>query len=159
MINKVDEVSILTVASSQDAVREGDRVMALDSIGYVDQYQPDAMDAVPAGMRVVGVQGDNRLVGHLKMVAISGGARQGVQPGHVFSTHSPGETIRDNVKYPAGSLADAGAWREDKVTLPDEFNALIMAFRVFDDISYALIMAGDRPVREGDVLKHPRERL
>ena len=49
--------------------------------------------------------------------------------------------------------------QEDKVTLPDEFNALIMVFRVFDDISYALIMTGDRPVREGDVLKHPDERL
>ena len=111
MINEVDEVSILTIASSQDAVREGDRVMPLDDIGYVDQYQPRAMDVVPAGLRVLAVQGNNRLVGHLKMVSISGGARHGVSsPGTCFQRFSPGERIRDRVKYPAGSMADAGAW-------------------------------------------------
>ena len=43
--------------------------------------------------------------------------------------------------------------------MPDEFGAHIMVFRVFDEVSYALIMTGDRPVREFDVLKHPEETL
>lgn len=159
MVSKEGDVAIYTVASLQDAVREGDRIMRLDDIGYQDQYQPSAMDAVPEGMRVLAVQGDNRLVGHWKMVSISGGARQGIEPGHVFSAFRPGEKIRDRVKYPAGSLAAAGEWKEDYVTLPDEFDAFIMVFRAFDEISYALVMAGDREVLEGDVLKHPDERL
>ena len=45
--------------------------------------------------------------------------------------------------------------RDDKVTLPDQFSAHILVFRVFDEVSYAMIMDGDRPVREHDVLKHP----
>ena len=159
MLAKKGDPSIVTIGSAQETVQEGDFVMPLDDIGYVDEYQPRAMDTVPPGMRVLAVQGDNRLVGHLKMVSISGGARQGVEPGHVFSAFRPGDTIRDSVKYPAGSLADASTWRGDKVTLPDEFGAHIMVFRVFDEVSYALIMAGERPVREFDVLKHPEETL
>ena len=159
MLAKKGDPAILTIGSAQDTVREGDFVVPLDDIGYESEYQPRAMASVPEGMRVLGVQGDNRLVGHLKMVSISGGSRQGVQPGHVFSTFREGDRIRDRVKYPAGSLADARTWNGDKVTLPDEFGGHIMVFRVFDEVSYALIMDGQRPVREFDVLKHPSETL
>ncbi len=159
MLAKTGDPAILTIGHAQDSVREGDFIMPLDDIGYVDQYQPRAMGTVPAGMKVLGVQGDNRLVGHLKMVSISGGASQGVEPGHVFSAFRPGEEIRDRVKYPAGSLADAGTWKGDKVVLPDEFDAHIMVFRVFNDVSYALVMEGERPVQEHDILKHPDETL
>lgn len=159
MLAKKGDPAILTIGSAQDTVREGDFVVPLDDIGYESEYQPRAMASVPEGMRVLAVQGDNRLVGHLKMVSISGGSRQGVQPGHVFSTFREGDLIRDRVKYPAGSLADARTWNGDKVTLPDEFGGHIMVFRVFDEVSYALIMDGQRPVREFDVLKHPSETL
>ncbi|MEE4218014.1 MAG: LysM peptidoglycan-binding domain-containing protein [Xanthomonadales bacterium] len=159
MLSKTGDPAIVTIGSAQEPVTEGDVVLPLTDEGYVAEYQPRAMDVVPEGMRVLGVQGDNKLVGHLKMVSISGGSRQGVEPGHVFSAFRPGVEIRDRVKYPAGSLADAGTWKGDKVTLPDEFDAHIMVFRVFDEVSYALIMEGDRPVREADILKHPDETL
>lgn len=159
MLAKTGDPAIVTVASAKDSVRRGDFVVPLRDEGYVDQYQPRAMDAVPDGMRVLAVQGDNRLVGHLKMVSISGGSQQGVQPGHVFSAFREGDVIRDSVKYPAGSLADAGTWKGDKVKLPDEFDAHIMVFRVFGEVSYALVMEGERPVREHDILKHPDETL
>jgi hypothetical protein len=32
-------------------------------------------------------------------------------------------------------------------------------FRVFDEVSYAIIMNGERPVRERDILRHPDETL
>jgi hypothetical protein len=159
MLTKQGDPAILTIGSQQDPVKEGDFVVPLVDPGYVEQYQPRAMETVPPGMRVLGVQGNNRMVGHHKMVSISGGARQGVEPGHVFSAFRPGERIRDSVKYPAGSLADAGTWKGDHVTLPDEFEAHIMVFRVFDEVSYGLIMEGAREVREHSVLRHPDETL
>jgi len=67
--------------------------------------------------------------------------------------------VRDEVKYPKGSLEDAKTWGGDKVTLPDQFSAHVLVFRVFDEVSYAMVMDGDRPVRENDVLKHPDETI
>lgn len=159
MLAKTGDPAIVTIGSAQEPVFPGDFILPLTDEGYVDEYQPRAMDAVPNGMRVLAVQGDNRLVGHLKMVSISGGARQGVEPGHVFSAFRPGEKIRDAVKYPADSWADAMTWKDDHVTLPDEFEAHIMVFRVFDEVSYALVMEGRRPVREFSELRHPDETL
>ena len=106
MVVKTGEISIVTLGGGSDIeVMEGDVIMPLDDIGYVDQYMPRAMEAVPQDLHILAVQGDNRLVGTYKMVSINGGARQGIEPGHVFSAFRPGDKIRDRVKYPAGSLA------------------------------------------------------
>jgi hypothetical protein len=60
---------------------------------------------------------------------------------------------------PATSMAAFKDDRHGKVTLPDQYSGHIMVFRVFDEVSYAMIMDGDRPVREFDILKHPSETL
>ncbi|KAA9131691.1 LysM peptidoglycan-binding domain-containing protein [Marinihelvus fidelis] len=159
MLSKQGDPAILTIGTSQGAVQEGDRIMPLDRLGYPDEYVPHAMSVIPDGMRVLGVEGNNRLVGHLKMVSISGGRDLGVEPGHVFSAFSPGAEIRDRVKYPAGTWTLPPTEGDNFVTLPDEFNAHIMVFRVFDEVSYALIMAGDKETLEDDILKHPDETL
>ena len=158
-LSKRGDPAILTIETGLDSVQEGDFVMPLDSIGYPEDYMPHALDSIPEDLRVLAVQGGNRLVGHKKIVSINGGTRQGIEPGHVFSAFNPGERIRDSVKYPASSLADASTWNGDKVTLPDEYDGLIMVFRVFDEVSYALVMEGQRVVREFDILKHPDETL
>lgn len=159
MLAKTGDPAIVTIGSARTTVQAGDVLMPLSDEGYVSEFQPHAMDVIPPGLRVLAVQGDNRLVGHLKMVSINGGSSEGVQPGHVFSAFQPGEEVRDSVKYPYGSLADAATWKGDKVVLPDAFGAHIMVVRVFDHLSYALIMEGPRPVRVSDVLKHPDETL
>jgi hypothetical protein len=156
---KTGDPAILKLELGLDVIKEGDFVVPLDDLGYPEHYMPHAMDAVPEGLEVLAVQGDNRLVGHNKIVSISGGSNQGVEPGHVFSAFRPGQQVRDNVKYPAGSLADASTWNGDKVTLPDEYDGHIMVFRVFDEVSYALIMGGSREIQEFDILRHPDEKL
>ncbi len=158
-LSKQGDPAILTVVTGLGAVKAGDFVVPLDTKGYPEHYMPHAMDRVPDNLKVLAVQGGNRIVGHMKVVAISGGSSQGIEPGHVFSAFKQGDRVRDTVKYPAGSLADAGTWNGDKVYLPDEFEAHIMVFRVFDEVSYALVMSGDRVVHENDVLKHPDETL
>jgi len=156
---KTGDPAILKLELGLDVIKEGDFVVPLDDLGYPEHYMPHAMDAVPEGLEVLAVQGDNRLVGHNKIVSISGGSNQGVEPGHVFSAFRPGQQVRDNVKYPASSLADASTWNGDKVTLPDEYDGHIMVFRVFDEVSYALIMGGSREIQEFDILRHPDEKL
>lgn len=156
---KTGDPAILQLETGLDSVQEGDFAVALDDLGYPSEYMPHAMDSVPSDFRVLAVQGGNRVVGHQKIVSISGGSNQGVEPGHVFSAFRPGERIRDSVVYPAGSIKAAGAWNEKMVDLPDEFEAHIMVFRVFDEVSYALVMQGPKPVTENDILKHPSETL
>lgn len=156
---KSGDPAILSIDSGQTEVKEGDLIVPMDEHAFPSSFMPRAMDAVPDNLKVLAIQGAHYGVGHYQIVAISGGSNQGLSEGHVFSAFRPGETIRDSVKYPAGSLKDAGTWDGDKVTLPDEYDAHIMVFRTFAEVSYAMVMDGARPVREHDKLRHPDDRL
>ena len=156
---KNGDPAILSIDSGSREVQEGDFVLPLDTHSFPAYFDPHAMSSIPHDLKVLAVEGAHYGVGHYQILSISGGSRQGVEAGHVFSAFRPGATIRDRIKYPAGSIADVGTWNGDKVTLPDEYDAHIMVFRVFDEVSYAMVMDGARPVREYDVLRHPDETL
>jgi hypothetical protein len=156
---KEGDPAVVEIQSGRTEVKEGDFILPLDDHEYAPQLIPHAMTPVPDGLEVIALTQTTYGSGHYQIIAINAGANQGIETGHVFSAFRPGKQIRDEVKYPKGSMADAKTWDGDKVTLPDQFSAHILIFRVFDEVSYAMIMDGDRPVREHDVLKHPDEIL
>jgi len=156
---KQGDPAILEIQSGRTEVKQGDYVLPVDDHVYPDQLLPHAMDPVPQGIEVIALTQARYGAGHYQVVAISAGMNQGVEPGHVFSAFRPGKRIQDEVKYPTGSFADQKTLEGDKVTLPDQYSAHILVFRVFDEVSYAMIMNGKRPVRERDILKHPQETL
>ena len=64
--------------------------------------------------------------------------------GHVLALLDTGATITDRTS----------ATRE-KIKLPDERIGEVFVFRVYDNVSYALIMRTTRPVKVGDRLTPP----
>jgi len=156
---KTGDPAILRIDEGRTEVQEGDLVLPVDDHGFPNEFMPRAMSGIPENLRVIAIEGAQYGVGHYQTVAINGGSNQGVETGHVFSAFRPGKIVRDRVKYPAGSMADLSTWDGDKVQLPDEYDAHIMVFRVFDEVSYAMVMDGARPVREFDKLRHPDENL
>jgi hypothetical protein len=156
---KLGDPATIEIQGVRTEVKPGDFLLPIDDHVYQKQFFPHAMDSVPDGMEVIALTQANYGSGHYQVVAINSGKNQGVEPGHVFSAFRPGARIQDEVKYPTGSWADQKTLNGDKVTLPDQFSAHILVFRVFDEVSYAMIMDGDRPVRERDKLKHPDEIL
>lgn len=156
---KEGDPATLEIQSGRTEVRANDYVMPIDDYVHPSQMMPHAMNPVPEGIEVIALTQTSYGSGHYQIVAISAGENQGVELGHVFSAFRVGKTIRDEVKYPKESWEDAKTWNGDKIKLPDQFSAHVFVFRVFDEVSYAMIMDGDRPVREHDVLKHPDEIL
>lgn len=156
---KQGDPATLEIQGGRTEVKAGDFLLPLDNYTHKPQLLPHAMDAIPDGMEVIALTQTTYGAGHYQIIAINAGENQGVETGHVFSAFRPGKTVRDEVKYPKSSWADTKTWHGDKVTLPDQFSAHILVFRVFAEVSYAMIMDGDRPVRERDVLKHPDETL
>ena len=156
---KKGDPAILEIQSGRTEVKEGDFILPIDDYVYDAQLIPHAMNPVPDGMEVIALTQSTYGAGHHQIVAINAGKNRGVETGHVFSAFRPGKRIQDEVKYPTGSWKANTKLKSDKVTLPDQFSAHVLIFRVFDEVSYALIMNGDRPVRERDILKHPDEIL
>ena len=156
---KEGDPAIFEIQSGRTEVKPGDFVLPIDDYVQPPQLTPHAMSQVPDGMEVVALTQARYGAGHYQIIAINAGSNQGVEIGHVFSAFRPGKRIQDEVKYPTGSFSDQKTLNGDKVTLPAQFSSHILVFRVFDEVSYALIMDGERPVRERDVLRHPDETL
>ncbi len=107
-------------------------------------------------LRVLAVADTLTSGGPRDVIAISGGARDGIDNGTVFSVWRSGRHVTDRVTGMATSRTDdalkPGAGR---VSLPAEYAAHAMVFRTFDRVSYALVMEGTKPARVGYELKHP----
>ena len=80
-----------------------------------------------------------------QIVVINKGTRDGIEPGHVMSILKDGARIVDKTD-PAQPL----------LKLPSERNGLLMVFRTFDRLSYALILEITDGVQIGDRLATPR---
>ena len=136
--------------------RVGDLILPVDESPYDPSYAPHAPDNVPDNMRVLAVSEGFQVTGPARVVALSRGARDGVQNGQVFALLNQGERVRDRIKYPSGDLRSAFSPKKKNVTLPEEFAGHVMIFRTFEKISYGLIMDGVRPVYVNDVARAPQ---
>jgi len=144
----------LMLSEQGTEVRKGDLLMPVDKRPYDLSFQPRAPRSVPEDMRVL-AQTDRFVYGGPRdVVALSAGAREGVENGQVYSIYRPGELVVDEVAHPYPINND---FKRNKVKLPDEFVGHVMIFRTFDKLSYGLIMDGVRPARLEDVLKAPLE--
>ncbi|GAB3790821.1 LysM peptidoglycan-binding domain-containing protein [Dyella agri] len=142
--------STLLVVDSTSEIHKGDRLMPVNDNPYDPYFYPHAPQSLPKDGRVIAFTGAMDAVGPYQVVALSVGAKDGVDNGTTFAVWHPGEYIHDDV---AGN-----SWRRGvgpHVTLPDEYIGHLMVFRTFDHVSYGLVMDGLRPVKKGDKLKLP----
>lgn len=156
---KTGDPATLKIRGGRTEIKQGDFVLPVDTHQYPPQMMPHAMERIPDGLEVIALTQSTYGAGHYQIVAVNAGRNQQMEPGFVFSAFRPGATVRDNVKYPKGSFQDQTTWNGDKVKLPDEYSAHIIVFRVFDEVSYAMVMDGKRPVREHDILKRPDDTI
>ncbi|MCJ8268761.1 MAG: hypothetical protein MJK04_05080, partial [Psychrosphaera sp.] len=94
-------------------------------------------------------------VGQYQIVVLNRGARDGLEIGHVLSIYQTGDTVKDVVL--AGTFEEdyfnTKTNKEDKhatVTLPDEFAGVAMVFKMFEKVSYAIIMKATRAIHVSD---------
>lgn len=152
------EASTLQLQDSGREVRTGDRLVPVQLNPYDLQFIPHAPANAPAPgqLRVLAVTDTFTSGGPRDVIAISGGAREGINNGTVFSIWRSGSHVAHRMQYPGSSrMDDALKTGAGRVSLPDEYAAHAMVFRTFDKVSYALIMEGTKPTRIGYELKHP----
>lgn len=106
-------------------------------------YAPHAPSSKIEG-QIAAVYGGVKESGRNSIVTINRGKRDGIEVGHVLSLYRHGgERL-----YREGN-------EKMTVKLPPEQYGLIFVFRVFDRISYALVMDVTRPVVVADIVRTP----
>ncbi|KAA9004366.1 LysM peptidoglycan-binding domain-containing protein [Stenotrophomonas cyclobalanopsidis] len=154
------EASTLMLDANGDGreVRAGDRLVPVEAQPYDLQFFPHVPAASLEGLdvRVLAVADMFNAGGPRDVIAISAGRSQGVDNGTVFSLWRQGSHVAHRMKYPNSSrMDDSPSTGAGRVSLPDEYAAHAMVFRTFDNVSYALVMQGVKPVNVGYSAQHP----
>ncbi len=152
------QASTLRLEDSGREVRAGDRLVPVQAQPYDLQFIPHApaSNPLPGHIRVLAVTDTLTSGGPRDVIAISAGAREGIDNGTVFSIWRSGSHVSDRVARRDSSRINSSFHDGvGRVALPEEYAAHAMVFRTFDKVSYALIMEGNQPARVGYELKHP----
>lgn len=139
-----NEPATLAVTSVTSEIRTGDRILPR-RVPDVFSYAPHAPEQ-DVNANIVGIYRGVYTAGRYNVVTLNQGSDAGLEPGTVLAIYRE----RGSVRY-AENVDDKG-----KVyNLPSARIGLAMVFRVFDRISYALIMDADGDVKIGDHLSNP----
>jgi len=141
-VTKAGEVATLQIRESKQEIGVGDRlapVIRQPVLAYVPR-RPDK----PIDGRIVSIYGGVNEGGTQSIVALNRGARHGVQIGYVLALLDTGETVLDRTSA-----------RREYIKLPDERIGMMFVFRVFDEISYALVFRTSKSVKVGDRFVEP----
>ena len=137
---------LLTTAVQE--VEAGDKLVAAARPQSLN-YLPHAPTSQIRG-RIMGIYGGVSKVGEAgpqSIITINRGSKDGLEVGHVLALYARGGSVRDRSKP-----EDA---KDARIELPNERAGLAFVFRVFDRVSYALIMRLTRPVAPLDVAQTP----
>ena len=135
----------IDIRRAKEEMRVGDRLLPAPP-RVLDTYVPHA-PAVPVEAAIVSVYGDAvKLVGQSSVVSLSAGAAEGLENGTVLAIVKGGKVIKD--RSPGGDLAT--------LMLPLERAGVLMVFRTFQHLSYALVLEVTQPIAVGDRVVNPR---
>ena len=149
IVDKFGEVSTLTILSSNQEIVIGDRLIQVPREQIIS-YPPHAPDRAVDG-RVIAMPSSLIEAGRNAVITLDVGARDGMEIGHVLALHhSPG-----NIEV--WDQKNSYTFQPDKRTLrlPDERIGLAFVFRVFDRVSYALVLNTTKQVEVGDWVHKP----
>ena len=135
----------IDIVNSKEEIKTNDRLLPEPARQFMS-YVPHAPQTATEG-RIVSVYGSNlvRFATQNQVVALNLGKDNGMEVGLVLAILKDGTIVKDRTD---AKLAD--------IKLPNERNGLLMVFRVFDKVSYALILQAYDGLQVGDRVTNPR---
>ena len=133
----------IDIVASKEEMRVGDRLIP-EPPRELRSYVPRAPSSPMSG-QIVSVYGNAIAnAAENQIVVINRGTSNGLERGHVMAILKDGERLKDKTD----------AARPD-IKLPNERNGLLMVFRTFERLSYALVLQVTDSVKIGDRFVNP----
>lgn len=134
----------LAVRRVEKEVLEGDRLMAEGDAGVTRAFYPKGPDT-EIEASIISVMGGVTQAGRFDVVVLNKGADDGLQRGDVLVVYRAGQLVKDRVSE--------DPW--DEVQLPDRRAGMMMVFRTFERLSFALVMGSEMALHVGDHAVNP----
>jgi hypothetical protein len=135
------DVATLSMNRSTQEVRRGDRLLPEEERRINATFFPSAPQDDIHG-KLLAVEGGVNQIGFMNVVVMGKGAREGIEEGNLLAIYKTGEVVADPLNG-------------ESVKTPDFRAGLLMVFRVFDKVSYGLVLRAERPLKVGDSVRNP----
>ena len=135
------DIATLQVNRSNEEIRRGDRLLPQEDRALKPRFEPKAPDTEVSG-EIIAVEGGVSQVGSMDVVILNRGERNGLKSGDVMSIYQRGELVRDDIA-------------EEIVRVPDIQAGVLMVFRSYDKVAYAVVLSATQALRVGDKVRNP----
>ena len=142
-VSEFGEVSTVTLTKAVQEIAPGDRLAKTPPFKALN-YVPHAPSSAIKGRIIAGPHDSVSEIGSKEVVIINRGSREGIEIGHVLALYR----VRPSVVPPNSTDGE-------KVKLPAERYGMLFVFRVFEKVSYGLVLNSTRPVNVLDVVQTP----
>jgi hypothetical protein len=133
----------IDIVRTKEEMRVGDRLLP-EPPRELRNYVPHAPSS-PLSGQIISIYGSAvAIAGENQVVTINRGSRDGLENGHVMALLKDGARLQDRTDS-----------ARPQIKLPNEHNGLLMVFRTFDNLSYALLLQVIDGVKVGDRFANP----
>ena len=139
-VQRSGDPATLGVTKSRREVLAGDVMIPADDSLLQAAYTPRAAQGVRG--RIIGVIDGVSQIGQHSVVVLSRGKRDGLELGHVLQVNQVPSPVDDPVT-------------RERVQPPSDPAGTVMVFRLFDRVSYALVMNATQPMHLLDEVSAP----
>jgi LysM repeat protein len=144
-ITSYDDPASADLTFTEREVLIGDRLLSEDRSKLENLYFPHVPDT-EVNAQILELDEALTGVAQFQIVIINKGERDGMEVGHLLATFTNGTTVRDRHNK-----------RSSKpVKLPNERSGLVMIFKTFDRVSYAITLESRRVISNYDYLHTPK---
>ncbi|QPK62978.1 LysM peptidoglycan-binding domain-containing protein [Methylomonas sp. LL1] len=144
LIESPGDPATLRITKADSEVRQGDRLMVSAESEMALNYFPRPPEHQVTGS-IIRVMGGVSQIGQHDIVVIDKGKADGLEVGHTLDIYRRGRIVTDRVQ------SDNAV----PVKLPDELAGVLMVFRPFDRVSYALVMKATSAIHTLDRVQTP----
>ncbi len=143
-IERAGDPATLFINKSSGEVRRGDRLVPSNEGELELNYFPHPPKTIIRGS-IISVMDGVSQIGQHNVVVIDKGDVDGLEVGHILDIYHRGKIVADPFSKK----------KNDAVKLPDEVAGLLMIFRTFERVSYALILEANQALNILDRVQTP----
>jgi hypothetical protein len=141
VVREGDPATVLITAFAEE-ITVGDRLIEAPPARLIN-YAPHPPET-PIKGKIIDTYSEIGLAGRGMIVSLNRGSGDGLDIGTILAVEKAGNKITDTTNGSA-----------QEITLPNERNGLVFVFRLFDHISYALVLNAEFGVEAGDSFSQP----